>query len=87
LLLFGDASYAIYLVHSAALSLLAQAHMKFTVGLLPPELVFAAAFLMAIAVGVVAHLAVERPLLSVLRKVGDVTSGFLPLGKRASGSG
>jgi exopolysaccharide production protein ExoZ len=67
-LLLGDASYSIYLVHSAVLSLVAQIYHKFAFGALPPLVIFFAAFVLAVGVGVGAHLFLEKPLLGLLRR-------------------
>ena len=67
LLLLGDASYSVYLVHSAALSLVAALTHHLIPSVLPPELLFALATLTALLAGVVAHLLVEKPLLGWMR--------------------
>lgn len=64
--LLGEASYSIYLVHSAFLSVFAMLNRKLLPGALPAELVYVIAFLFAVSGGVVAHLLVERPLLTRL---------------------
>ncbi len=64
--LVGEASYSIYLVHSAFLSVFAMLNRKLALGVLPVELVYVVAFILAICGGVVAHLLVERPLLAWL---------------------
>lgn len=69
LLLLGEASYSIYLLHSPALSVIAMLNWRFLSHEAPPLLVFAVAAPLSIAVGVVAHVAAERPLLRLLRKV------------------
>jgi peptidoglycan/LPS O-acetylase OafA/YrhL len=69
LLLLGDASYSIYLVHSAVLSLIAVVNFKLAFGVLPAPVVFIGAFVVSVCAGVVAHLVVERPLLALLRRV------------------
>lgn len=70
LLLFGNASFSIYLIHSAVISLLAAVQSK----MLPEEtasnLVFWTIFTGAIGAGVVCHFLVERPLLAAFRGRG-----------------
>ncbi len=67
LVLLGDASYAIYLVHFLALSLLAKlAWSSGTAGLVPTQLAFVILAVLAVAAGTLCHLLVERPILSVL---------------------
>ncbi|MFC0205067.1 acyltransferase family protein [Novosphingobium soli] len=69
-LMLGDASYSIYLVHSAAISLLAGLHHKFLLGTAPAEVVVAATFLLASGAGIACHFLLEKPLLNMIRKVG-----------------
>ncbi|WP_068094303.1 acyltransferase family protein [Novosphingobium rosa] len=79
----GDASYSIYLVHSAAISFLAQANAKLTARLhltgLPPHLLFAAIFLAAITAGLVCHAVLEQPLTAMIRKIGRMWQAKKPL--------
>jgi exopolysaccharide production protein ExoZ len=70
LLLIGDASYSIYLVHSAAISQMAQFNLKHTFHKIPSLMLFFIIFVIAGAVGIAAHILVERPLLLRLRKFG-----------------
>ncbi|MFW2831116.1 acyltransferase family protein [Sphingomonas sp. ID0503] len=70
LLLLGDASFSIYLVHSPVLSVAAAVNHKLFPGLLPPELVFIVTAIVAVAAGVLAYLLIERPLLAVLNRFG-----------------
>lgn len=67
LLLLGDASYAVYLVHSPVLSFIAHAHAKLPGPPLPPVPLFFVAAILSIVAGVMAHLVVEKPLLRLLR--------------------
>jgi exopolysaccharide production protein ExoZ len=64
----GDASYSIYLVHFPALSIMAKIiyplWLRMKVPLILPFVLLAAG---SVAVGVLVHLFVERPLLKVLR--------------------
>ena len=69
-MLLGDASYSIYLVHSAFISLAAGVAFKHFHGGLPGPLLFSLIFIGAVSSGVFAHLLIERPLLSMLRKHG-----------------
>ncbi len=67
LVLLGDASYSIYLVHFFALSFLAKlAWVSGAAQHLPGDLVYVLMVALAAASGVVFHLWVERPLLAVL---------------------
>lgn len=73
LLLLGDASYAIYLVHSAILSvagILQSRILEWSPGLV----YFLGSTLSAILAGVVVHLWLERPLLKKLRRISFGTS-------------
>lgn len=79
LLLLGDASYAIYLVHSGAISALALIARHFSGGLLPPLLLYGIILLLAVVAGVLAHLIVERPLLAGIRRVEWGRRGAAPL--------
>lgn len=68
LMFLGDASYSIYLVHSATISVLALVGSK--LGLfeaLNPHILFFCLFVLATVAGVFAHILVERPLLALLR--------------------
>ncbi|ADU13850.1 acyltransferase family protein [Asticcacaulis excentricus] len=63
--IFGDASYSIYLVHSAAISLILILIKKFKLtNIFSDQLMFIIIFLTASLVGVLCHYAVERPFLS-----------------------
>jgi peptidoglycan/LPS O-acetylase OafA/YrhL len=64
----GEASYAIYLMHGAALTLLA--HALAATGApetAPPGMILALVAGLAVAVGLVAHVAVERPSRAMIR--------------------
>ncbi len=67
LTLLGDASYSIYLVHSAVLSLVAQVNYKVAFEAFPPHVVYAGAFVAAVTAGVCAHVLVEKPIVNLLR--------------------
>lgn len=73
LTLLGDASYAIYLVHSACLSALAIALKAMPWPLLPTPLLFVAMAAASTGVGYAAHCAIERPLLARLRRPTALT--------------
>lgn len=68
LLLLGDASYSVYLVHSAAITLTGTITQKFASGLLPAPLLFVIAALVSIAAGIAVHLVVERPVMAMARR-------------------
>jgi len=68
LLLLGDASYAIYLVHLPAMSV--GAKVIFKLGLdhtVPAAVIFVGLLGAAVGAGVLAHLLIERPLLALSR--------------------
>jgi peptidoglycan/LPS O-acetylase OafA/YrhL len=69
LVFLGEASYSIYLVHSAAISLIAQIHWTFARGSIVPPLLFILTASGATAAGSIAHLIVERPLLRALHRL------------------
>lgn len=80
LALLGDASYATYLVHSPAISALALVNAKLGGGRVPAEALFVAVAFVSVAAGVVAHLALERPLLAPndpVRRNGEPTLAYL----------
>lgn len=62
-LLLGDASYSIYLIHSAVISLVAGLNYRLTFHLIPEPVIFVIAFITAVAAGVMFHLIAERPIL------------------------
>jgi exopolysaccharide production protein ExoZ len=67
-LLLGNASYAIYLVHSAVISAAVAIQPKLPVLRdVPPWAMFLPILVAAVAAGVIAHLAIEKPLLRRLR--------------------
>lgn len=68
LVLVGDASYSIYLVHSAIISLLASLQYKYAPGMIPDQAIFSLIFLSSVVAGILVHIAIERPLLSLLRR-------------------
>jgi exopolysaccharide production protein ExoZ len=67
--LLGDASYSLYLVHSAAISaaviIISRLGLQNT---LPHAVLFIPVLIGAIIVGVLAHLVVEKPLMKALRR-------------------
>lgn len=68
LMFFGDASYSVYLVHSAAISVCALVAKKIgVVDLLHPNILFVVLFLFGTFAGLIAHVVVERPLLAYFR--------------------
>lgn len=74
----GDASYSIYLVHSAVISVIAELIAKFPLPSIPVPLIYAATALIATTGGVVAHLLIERPVLRLMRNLapGSVRRGM-----------
>jgi len=66
LLLLGDASYSIYLVHSAVLSVAGALQSKALIWI-PGVVYFIAAGVGSIVVGVGVHLCIEKPILARLR--------------------
>lgn len=85
-LLLGDASYAIYLVHSPVISVMAAINHKFLFGALPPEGVFLITATGSVVAGVAAHLILEKPLLRLMRRVGK-RNDALPAGGASAASG
>lgn len=67
LLLLGEASYSIYLVHSGVISVLAIVYAKFHLTSVSPVLYFFVVAISSIVAGIVAHKVVEQPLLRLLR--------------------
>lgn len=67
LLLIGEASYSIYLVHSAAITLAAILARKFLAGALPAPLLFVAIAIFSVIVGGLVHMLIERPVLRAMR--------------------
>lgn len=79
LVFLGDASYAIYIVHSAALAAICVVVLRLGLN----EQVPAGAMLVAISigatiVGIVAHVLLEKPLLAVLRPARVARAAALP---------
>lgn len=68
LLLLGNASYAIYLVHSPVISVLAQINARLLGDSLPDSILFLAILILSVSAGVVAHLILEKPTLALLQK-------------------
>jgi peptidoglycan/LPS O-acetylase OafA/YrhL len=70
LMLLGDASYSIYLVHSAAISACILISAKLgLIEMMGHYLFFAFAFLFSVFVGVAAYLLVEKPLIGLSRRI------------------
>lgn len=69
LLRLGDATYAIYLVHSPAITVVALLNHRFAMGILPPLMLFALTVVASISAGMLAHIYVERPVLRALRGI------------------
>lgn len=67
--LLGDASYAIYLVHSAVISVFFILGKRIGLYALPAELLYFICALVAVTGGIVAHHLVEKPLLGLFRRV------------------
>ena len=65
-LLLGDASYAIYLVHYPALSIVARLWLKLGGRAVPVPIAFAALVMICALLGIAFHLIVEKPLINVL---------------------
>ncbi|KHL24831.1 hypothetical protein PK98_13165 [Croceibacterium mercuriale] len=69
MLLLGEASYSIYLVHSAVISAICLIHARLMPGLLPQPVMFGVIFVGSTCAGVAAHLLVERPLVQLARRL------------------
>lgn len=66
----GDASYSIYLVHSAAISVIAIICKKFgVIELVNIYVLFMAIFVTATVAGIAAHALVERPIIRLVKSV------------------
>jgi peptidoglycan/LPS O-acetylase OafA/YrhL len=81
MLLLGDASYAIYLVHVPALAMLAKAFVSTGLRRLPAQLSFVIIVASVTAAGVALHLWIEKPLLRLLS--GDQLVGRQRLARSA----
>ncbi|HEV2154458.1 acyltransferase [Bradyrhizobium sp.] len=83
LLNLGDATYAIYLVHSPAITMLALLNYKFTAGVIPPMALFVFTCVGSVAAGVLAHVFVERPILGFLKglETRDVGTKVAAMGR------
>jgi len=68
LLMFGDASYAMYLVHSAVISASCMINRRLDHGRLPDWAVFCLIFAVAVTAGVAVHFVIERPVLALMRR-------------------
>lgn len=73
-LLLGGASYAIYLIHGIALSATIQVVKRLTGATLPSAPLLLLLVTAAVIAGLVYHLAVERPLMRVLRSASSAMS-------------
>lgn len=81
----GDASYSIYLVHSAVISLLSIIAAKFgLMALLGQEILFVVLFLASVTAGSVAYLLVEVPLMKLMR--GRSATRTYPMPAPSTGS-
>jgi peptidoglycan/LPS O-acetylase OafA/YrhL len=67
LILLGEASYAIYLVHSPVISLMAALNLRFGGNMLPAQLLFCIIVVGSTTAGIVAHFILEKPLLRLMR--------------------
>ncbi|ADM09422.1 Acyltransferase 3 family protein [Parvularcula bermudensis HTCC2503] len=83
LLVIGNASYSIYLVHSPVISVLAQLNMV-AGGLLPAPLLFVVGFCGSVCAGTIAYFLVERPLLTLTRDPQRI-GAFLGIGQAKRG--
>ncbi|MBW4025100.1 MAG: acyltransferase [Proteobacteria bacterium] len=77
LLMLGDASYSIYLVHSAAISLVCIVNRRLSFSLLGPDAMYFLTLAWAIAAGLAAYFLIEKPLLQ--RLSGLTNSRRVPL--------
>ena len=68
LVLLGEASFATYLVHSAVISALCGLLHHYAPGLLAPQGAFVLILATAMLVGIAAHIAVERPVLALVKR-------------------
>ncbi len=75
LVVLGDSSYAIYLIHFTALSLLAKILLPRALHVLPPFAVASVLILLAVAAGVVLHAGVERPLRAIATRKREGAPG------------
>jgi exopolysaccharide production protein ExoZ len=78
LLILGEASFAIYLAHSAVISAMGQLSHHFIPGRLPQPVLWLIVFLTAIALGTLAHFIIERPLLRWVRTFSNKRGRLLP---------
>jgi exopolysaccharide production protein ExoZ len=84
LLLLGEASYAIYLIHSAALSVFAVLNHKLWPGVLPAPVAYVLAAAFGVGAGVVVHRVIERPLLRAMRDGWPHRARPAPLARAAA---
>lgn len=66
----GDASYSVYLVHSAVISVLAQILRRAFPEQMPAEFSFVVLLVLSVLTGVAAHFLVEKPVTALLRSFG-----------------
>lgn len=69
LMLLGNASYSIYLVHSPVLSVLAAIANRIPAAYANPWMIYGLLVVFSVAAGLASHLIVERPLLAGIRKL------------------
>jgi len=68
LVFLGDASFALYLVHVTVMSLAALVLKKLALDDLPPVVLGALLFSVAVAAGAIAHTLVEKPVIAMIRR-------------------
>ncbi|WP_428334217.1 acyltransferase family protein [Novosphingobium sp.] len=68
LAVLGDASYAVYLVHSPVISALATLNLRLGHGHVPAAVLYPVVLSVAVLAGVAVHLVVEKPMLAFIRK-------------------
>lgn len=85
-LLLGDASYSVYLVHSAVISILCIVGARWHYFGASPLVAFGAIGAAAIGSGVVAHVVLEKPLLKALRRPARVPAAAItgPVSERGA---
>lgn len=69
MMLLGDGSYSLYLVHSAVISVAVAIYVKLHLTqMIPPPVAFFLILAVAVIAGIVAHLVVERPFMAWIRQ-------------------
>jgi peptidoglycan/LPS O-acetylase OafA/YrhL len=81
MLSLGNASYSIYLIHSAVISMFAGIYYRRLFDTLPDYAAYLIAFSASIAAGTVFHLLAERPMLQWARSGFELRGQFFGLGK------